>query len=56
MIRMVSMLGCLDCIDDKVPDGECECAVPMPVCNICTRGPLDDGEEYCGELDCASIA
>ena len=46
---MRSMLDCIKCIDNLVPDGECDCAVPMDICNVCKNGPLNEGEEFCDE-------
>ena len=53
MIIRTSLGLCGVCEDDPVTmDGKCECAVDMPVCDICERGPLDDGEHLCGGDRC----
>lgn len=44
---------CAACTEPPYPDGDCDCAVDMKVCDICGRGPLNDSDpETCGEEDC----
>lgn len=47
MKQRSSMMDCLKCLDGLVPDGECDCAVDMDVCDTCQAGPLSDGQSVC---------
>lgn len=55
-ILMTNLFLCATCIDDETydvaVDGPCDCTVPMKVCDVCRRGPLNDSDpdvcEDCG--------
>lgn len=51
MIIRTSLGLCVECIDDRegLADGKCACSVDMPVCDECGCGPLNDGENLCGQ-------
>ena len=55
MIVRTSLGLCGQCVDELVMDGECECAVDMPICDLCKRGPLDDGERLCKGTYCGEV-
>ena len=42
---------CAICTEPPYPDGDCECAVDMMVCDFCGAGPTDP-DDVCGRADC----
>ena len=53
--RRTSLGFCLICTEPPYPDGDCDCAVDMRVCDLCGRGPTDP-LDHCGEPDCYPVA
>lgn len=41
-------LGLCGQCEDPLMEGKCRCATDMTVCDGCGRGPLNDGERFCG--------
>lgn len=50
MAKIRTSLGlCVVCTEPPYPQGDCECATDMWVCDRCGSGPLNEGEDDCGE-------